>query len=274
MRAEPLEQTVERLARCGYDGIELNGEPDSYEGAAVKDLLEGNGLACWGAVTLMEHGGRDMLHPDSYVRRGTQTYLRDTVEMLAAAGGEVLCCVPSTIAKLQPLASVEQEWGWAVEGLRRLGDFAGERGVRVALEPITRFETYFLNRYEQAAKLMEDVALPNVGLCLDMYHMTQEEPDPLGAIRAAGDRLFDFHVADSNRMPAGLGTIDWAPVLEALDEVGYEGYLTVEVDPPRDHTPLASVPVVDGEYESAYYEELVAQTSRHLREVAAARAAA
>jgi sugar phosphate isomerase/epimerase len=274
MRAEPLQQTVERLARCGYDGIELNGEPDEYDGAEVKDLLEGNGLSCWGAVTLMEHGGRDMLHPDAYVRRGTQTYLEDTVDMLAAAGGEVLCCVPSTIGKLAPLAGVDQEWGWAIEGLRRLGEFAGERNVRIALEPITRFETYFLNRYEQAAQLVQDVGYPNVGFCLDAYHMNQEESDPLQAIRAAGDRLFDFHIADSNRLPAGRGQIDWEPILATLDEISYDGYLTVEVDPPRDHTPLASVPVVDGEYEERFYEEMVAQTSRHLREVAANRAAA
>ena len=268
MRAEPLSETVERLARCGYDGLEIDGSPEVHDGAEVADLLDRHGLALWGSVTLMEHGGRDVLHPDPYVRRGTQAYLEATVDLVADGGGQVLCCVPSTIGKVAPLADADSEWAWAVEGLRRLGEYAGERGVRIALEPISRFETYFLNRGEQALYLVDDVDLPNVGLCLDAYHMTQEEPDMLGAIRAAGDRLFDFHIADSNRMPAGMGSLDWAGILATLEEVGYDDYLTAEVEPPRDYTPLGRVPVVDGEFEADYYEQIVGETARHLRSVA------
>jgi D-psicose/D-tagatose/L-ribulose 3-epimerase len=265
MREEPLATTVERLSRCGYDGLEINGSPERYEAAEVRELLDRHGIALWGAVTLMEHGGRDMLHPDPYVRQGTQAYLEDTVDLISGSGGEVLCCVPSTIGKVAPLAEEESEWRWAVEGLQRLGAYAGERGVRIALEPITRFETYFLNRCEQALRLADDVGLPNVGICLDTYHMNMEEPDLLEAVRFAGDRLFDFHVADSDRMPAGMGSLDWREILATLDEVGYEGSLTVEVEPPRDRTPLARVPVIDGEFEANYYEEVVRQTATHLR---------
>src|SRR5581483_3025442 len=74
MRQEPLEQTVERLAAAGYDGLEINGEPDLYDTGEVRDLLERHGIELWGAVTLMEHGGRDLVHPDRYVRIGTQRY--------------------------------------------------------------------------------------------------------------------------------------------------------------------------------------------------------
>ena len=267
MRDEPLGETVERLARSGYDGLEVNGSPERYDGAELAGLLAEHGLASWGAVTLMEHGGRDMLHPDPYVRRGTQAYLEDTVDLVADSGGEVLCCVPSTIGKTSPLADPDSEWAWAVDGLRRLGEYAGERGVRIALEPITRFETYFLNRCDQAMALANDVGLASVGLCLDTYHMNQEEPDMLAAIRAAGDRLFDFHVADSNRMPAGMGVLDWSRIVATLDEVGYEGYLTVEVEPPRDYTRLGQVPLVDGEFEAGFYDRIVGQTASHLRGV-------
>ncbi len=264
MRDEPLEETVARLARCGYDGIELNGEPALYDSGEVRDCLDRHGIAAWGAVTLMEHEGRDLLHPDRYVRNGTETYLRDTIDLVAAIGGRTLCCVPSTIGKTAPLADAGSEWRWAVEGLRRVGEHAGERGVRIALEPITRFETYFLNRGEQAARLADEVGLPNVGLCLDAYHMNMEEADPLAAIRAAGDRLFDFHVADSNRLPAGAGGLDWGEILATLAEVGYDDYLTVEVEPPRDHTPLRSVPEVDGQFEAQFYDRIVRQTVEHL----------
>jgi D-psicose/D-tagatose/L-ribulose 3-epimerase len=265
MREEPLATTVERLSRCGYDALEINGSPERYEPADVRSLLDRHGISLWGAVTLMEHGGKDMLHPDPYVRLGTQAYLEDTVDLVEGSGGEVLCCVPSTIGKLAPLADEQSEWRWAVDGLQRLGAYAGERGVRIAIEPITRFETYFLNRCEQALRLADDVGLPNVGVCLDTYHMNMEEPDLLEAVRSAGDRLFDFHVADSDRRPAGMGSLDWREILATLDEVGYEGFLTVEVEPPRDRSPLGRVPVVDGEFEATYYEEVVRQTATHLR---------
>jgi D-psicose/D-tagatose/L-ribulose 3-epimerase len=265
MRDEPLEETVSRLARSGYRGIELNGEPDRYDAGEVKECLARHGIEAWGAVTLMEHEGRDMLSPDPYVRLGTEAYLRDTIDLIDAIGGQVLCCVPSTIGKTQPRADVGTEWGWCVDALRRVGDYAGERDVRIALEPITRFETYFLNRAEQALLLADDVGLDNVGVCLDAYHMNMEEADPLGAIRSARDRLFDFHVADSNRMPAGGGSLDWAEILAVLAEVGYEGYLTVEMEPARDYTPLRSVPLEGGQFEAGYYDQIVGQTVKHLQ---------
>ena len=267
MREEPLEQTVARLASAGYDGLEINGEPDHYDAVEVRDILDRHGIVLWGAVTLMEHGGRDMVHPDRFVRVGTQRYLQDTIQLIADLGGQVLCCVPSTIGKTQPLTTPSTEWQWCIDGLRAAGEFAGERGVKIALEPITRFETYLLNRAEQALAMVEDVDLSNVGVCLDTYHMHQEEQDPLQAIRTVGDRLFDFHVADSNRRPPGQGAVDWPPILRALDEIGYTGHLTAEVDPPRDRSRLATVPEEDGQFAGAYYDQVVAATPAFLRTV-------
>jgi D-psicose/D-tagatose/L-ribulose 3-epimerase len=265
MRREPLEETIGRLARSGYDGLEINGEPDQYDVGEVRECLQRHGIVLWGAVTLMEHGGRDMVHPDRYVRIGTQRYLEATIQLIADLGGQVLCCTPSTIGKTQPLAEPGTEWQWCVEGLRAAGDFAGERGVRIAVEPITRFETYLLNRAEQALAMVVDVELPNVGVCLDTYHMHQEEESTVEAIRAVGPLLFDFHVADSNRRPPGQGAIDWPSILDALGDVGYEGHLTAEVEPPRDRSRLATVPEENGEFASDYYDEVVAATPRFLR---------
>jgi D-psicose/D-tagatose/L-ribulose 3-epimerase len=265
MRSEPLEETVARLATSGYDGIEINGTPELYDTADVRSCLERHGIVLWGAVTLMEHGGRDMVHPDPYVRVGTQRYLEETIQLIADLGGDVLCCVPSTIGKLQPLASPSTEWKWCVDGLRAAGEYAGERGVRIALEPISRFETYLLNRADQALAMVADVDLPNLGVCLDTFHMNMEEEAPLEAIRSVGSKMFDFHVADSNRRPPGQGAIDWSQILDCLDEIGYEGHLTAEVDPPRDRSPLATVPEEDGQFASAFYDDVVSATPRYLR---------
>jgi sugar phosphate isomerase/epimerase len=232
MRPEPIQATIERLARLGYDGLEISGEPHAFDAAQVRSLLGENGLECWGAVTLMT-GGRDLLHEDPYVRLGSVQYVKDCLSFVAALDGKIVTVVPSTVGKIVPMASPEDEWRWAVEGLQECQAHAEEVGVRIGLEPLNRFETYFLNRCDQALALADAVG-GNCGVALDTFHMNIEESDLLEAIRTAGDRLVDFHVADNNRMPPGYGALDWDAIARELHGIGYEGHLTVEFVPALD----------------------------------------
>jgi D-psicose/D-tagatose/L-ribulose 3-epimerase len=228
MRPEPIETTISRLARAGYDAIEIGSEPATTDVDHVRSLLDEHNLRLWGGVTLMV-GGRDLLHEDAYVRIGSVQYVKDTIDMLAALGGEVLTVVPSTVGKIVPMGSPEDEWRWAIDSLKECQAHAEEKGIRLALEPLNRFETYFLNRHDQALALAEDVG-GNCGVCLDIFHMNIEEADWEEAIRtvAGVDKLYAVHVADNNRMPCGQGAIDWAKFVGTLEEVGYDDFLTVE----------------------------------------------
>jgi D-psicose/D-tagatose/L-ribulose 3-epimerase len=226
MRAEPIADTIERLGRCGYDAIEISGEPAVWDTGEIKGLLEQHGVGCWGAVTLMT-GGRDLVHEDAYVRRGSIDYVKDTMSQIAEWGGEIITIVPSTVGKVVPMGSPEDEWDWAVEALKECQAHGEKLGVRIGLEPLNRFETYFVNRTDQALALAEDVG-GDCGVSLDIFHMNIEEADWPAAIRSAGDRLVDFHVADNNRMACGEGAIDWELLMKTLDEVGYQGCVTVE----------------------------------------------
>jgi D-psicose/D-tagatose/L-ribulose 3-epimerase len=234
MRPEPIETTISRLARAGYDGIEIAGEPAVYDAGHVRSLLDEHGLECWGSVTIMV-GGRDLVHEDKYVRVGTIQYVKDTLDLIGALGGRILTVVPSTVGKITPMASPEEEWQWAVEGLKECQAHAEQKGVRLALEPLTRFETYFLNRHDQALALAEDVG-GDCGVCLDMFHMNIEEADWSEALKTAGDKLVNVHVADNNRMPCGQGALDWDKLVTTLAEVGYDDYLTVEFVVPLDRS--------------------------------------
>ena len=238
MRPEPIETTLERLSRFGYDGIEIKGEPARYDTDEVRGLLDKFNLECWGSVTIMTPG-RDLVHDDKYVRLGTIRYMKDCITMAHALGGQFFCVVPSTVGKVTPLQSPAQEWEWAVEGLKEVADFALEHNVRIGIEPLNRFETYLINRHDQALLLAEEVGRPNVGVTLDAFHINIEEVDPMGAIRAVGDKLYDFHVADNNRKPAGQGSYNWHEVLRVLQEVNFQGRLTAEFVLPVDRTPLA-----------------------------------
>src|SRR5258707_622580 len=109
MPPEPIDTTVRRLARFGYDGIQISGEPAVYDVAQVKELLAEGGLICWGGVTLMT-GGRDLIHEDKYVRLGSIEYVKDCLRLIGELGGSVLTVIPSTVGKIVPMASPGDEW--------------------------------------------------------------------------------------------------------------------------------------------------------------------
>lgn len=242
MRPEPLEVTLERLSRHGYDAIEIMGEPSAYEPKATRDLLKKHGIACSGAVSLMTKD-RDLAHADAKCRRDSVEYLSDCIKMVQALGGEVMCVVPTEVGRLVPYASAEQSWAWVVEEMKKLADVGRKCGVKIALEPLNRFETRFLNRGEQAAMLAREVG-EDVGIALDTFHMNIEEVDALQAIRDAGPLLLDFHVADSNRRPPGQGHLDWPAIMQALKDINYTGTVTCEFVTPIDYTPTARKPTV------------------------------
>jgi sugar phosphate isomerase/epimerase len=241
MRVEPLDRTCERLAQCGYESIEIMGEPEQYaDRESVHATLQRHGIRCWGSVTLMLED-RDLLHPDDVKRAASVQYVKDCIDLVADLGGGEITIVPGLVGKTKPTAPAEQEWGWAVAGLRDVYEHAGPKKVRMALEPLNRFETYFLNRADQAVALAEEVG-PNCGVCLDAFHLNIEEADLFAAIRKTGSRIADFHVADNNRMAPGQGALDWRRIIETLRAAGYDGAITVEFVAPVDRTPVSPWP--------------------------------
>jgi sugar phosphate isomerase/epimerase len=115
--------------------------------------------------------------------------------------------------------------------------------VRVGLEPLNRFETCFINRHDQALELARQVG-DDVGVTLDTFHINIEEDEPTQAIRNARGKLFDFHVADSNRRPPGQGHVDWKATFKALKDISYDGLITSEFVNPVDRTPVGRRPTV------------------------------
>ena len=240
MRAEPIEVTIARLAKYGYKSIEISGEPEKYDTKEVRGLLNQYGLSCWGSVTLMFPG---LCFPaaDEATRSRTVKYVKDCITMVKELDGQEMTIVPGTVGKVNPDSTPEKEWDWAVEGLKEVYDHAQKAGVRMALEPLNRFETYFVSRADQALALAEAVG-PDCGVCLDTFHLNVEEADMLASIRRAGPRLVDFHVADNNRLACGMGALNWTAIVRTLKDIGYDGALTVEFVAPIDRTPANPFP--------------------------------
>ncbi|TAJ13913.1 MAG: sugar phosphate isomerase/epimerase [Planctomycetota bacterium] len=240
MRAEPLEITLKRIKRLGFESIEISGEPKQYPPKECKPLLQKHGIRCWGAVTLTL-GERNLAAKDPRQRAATVAYMSSVVDMVEQLGGSEITIVPATVGKVVPDGNPDEEWAWVVAGLQEIYARSEKAGVRIALEPLNRFETYFLNRADQAMALATAVG-PNCGVCLDVFHMNIEERDMHAAIRTAAPRLTDVHVAENNRLAPGMGAIDWTKFVATLKACGYKGALTMEAVAPVDRTPVTPWP--------------------------------
>lgn len=240
MRAEPIEVTVRRLAKYGYESIEISGEPYLYDTKEVRKVLKDNGIRCWGAVTLML-GDRNLVAKDEGQRAKSVQYVKDIVTMVKELDGYEVTIVPATVGKIVPDGTPEEEWEWAVGSLKEIYDFSQKEGIKLAVEPINRFETYFCFHAAQAIALAKATG-PDCGVCLDAFHINIEEADPYESIRSTKGLLTDFHVADTNRFACGQGHWDWPKLVNTLKEIGYDGALTVEFVAPVDRTPANKYP--------------------------------
>src|SRR3954453_14047997 len=130
MRAEPIDITIRRLAKYGYQTIEIAGDPDNYKTREVLQLLNENNVKCLGSVSLM-FAGRDLIHADAAVRESTVDYLKRCITMVKELEGREMTIVPSEVGKVKAMDTPEQEWQWAVEGLREVYAHAEHAGVMI-----------------------------------------------------------------------------------------------------------------------------------------------
>ena len=244
MRPEPLESTLRRLQRYGYDCIELMGGPDLFCPKRTLPLLNKYDIECTGAVAIMTTG-LDLTQPDREGRQATVEYLVQMLKMIKRLGGRALSVFPAEVGRTvaHQNCSPEDCWSWCVEGLKRVTETADSLNLKIGIEPICRWETNFFNRHDPALELAQEVG-PSVGVVLDTYHMALEEDNSVQAIQAVGNKLLGFHIADSNRRPPGEGQIDWKNIFLALRKIDYQGVILAEFAMPLDRTPTARPPTV------------------------------
>ena len=227
--AEELSRSIDLMAKLGYDAVELGAELPLAEARETRELIEGAGMAV-SSICPSFTAERDLAHPDPEVRENAVRYIRELADLASAVGAPLIIIAPTAFLRSQPLASEEEEWRWALESIRAGGEYAEALGVDLTLECWNRYGTYLLNRLEQAVRLWRETCLPNGGVMADTYHMNVEERSLPEAIRETRDLLNHVHLSDSNRAAPGQGHIDFGPILQALVDVDYPGYLTFELD--------------------------------------------
>lgn len=226
----PLDQIAKLIRGAGYDAIELTGEPEREDRSQLAEML--CGLDVSGITSVAMWPTRDLAHEERSARRGAIAYLKQCVDLAAEVGAPVVGFVPTSVGRTEVLTSYGKEWRLAVEGVRELALYAGERSVQIAIEAVNRYETCLVNRVEQALALAEESGVEGVGVIADVFHMQIEEVDPVEAVRTAGSRLLALHLADSTRLGLGHGSLDVGPAIEAARAAGCVGPLVLELTAP------------------------------------------
>ncbi|NUQ36595.1 MAG: sugar phosphate isomerase/epimerase [Caldilineales bacterium] len=224
-----------KIAGWGYDGVELAiRDPRLVDAEAIADLARGHGLAIPAIGTGQAWGeeGLSFTDPDPAIRDAAIARVHSHIPL--AARFEAVIIIGLLRGIVRPGLAPGQAMALLVDALRQNCAAAAEQGVRIALEPINRYETTLINTVAEGLELIEKVGAQNLGLLLDTFHMNIEEPAIEASIAAAGDRIFHFHVADSNRWPPGGGHIDFRSVLDALFAAGYDGFVSGEFLPRPD----------------------------------------
>jgi D-psicose/D-tagatose/L-ribulose 3-epimerase len=214
------------IAALGYEGVELPLlAPDAVDAGAVRRALGSAGLACTASSALP----RDASLLDPAERPRGVAFLGRTAAVAAACGASVLCGpLYSPVGLLPGRPRTQAEWASCVEGLRAAGDLAASHGVVLALEPLNRFETHFLNTVDDAVRLLDEVGHPAVALHLDTFHMNIEEKALPGAIGRAARHIRHVHFSENDRGTVGSGHVDWAGVTGALRAIDYRGWVVAE----------------------------------------------
>lgn len=226
---------VDKVAGMGFDIFEAAVEdPTLVDVGALKHALLRSGL---GVVMCGAFGpGRNLSSLEAGERQAAEDYLRWMIEAAAELESPVVCGpMYSSVGKphLEDPHQRQEEWGLAVDGLQRLSSYAGEHGVRLAFEPLNRFETDLINIVDQGLALIEAVGSPHLGFHLDTFHMHLEEKDSPAAIRKAGERLFHLHACENDRGIPGAGQVNWTGIAAALLETGYAGAVVIESFTPQ-----------------------------------------
>lgn len=229
---DDLAGSVRKAQQLGFDAVEIFPPgPEALKVAEVKKLLGDHGLSLAAVGTgagWVKHKLR-LTDGDGAVRQKARDFVKSIIDFAGPLGA------PAIIGSMQGRhgdgASREAALGYLQEAVVELGSHARQYGVPLLYEPINRYETNLITSIVQGPEFLRPLGDSNVLLLADLFHMNIEEVDLPAAIHTAKGFVGHVHFVDSNRRPAGLGHLDYAPIAAALREIGYDRYCSAEALP-------------------------------------------
>ncbi len=239
----PIEDTLRNVADLGFDGIEIApfnvaesvDDVSANRRAEIRNIADRLGLKIIGLHWLLvSPRGLHLTTPDDAVRHRTIDYLVSLAHFSADLGATFLVLGSPRQRSLEPGWSLGEATKRAQDELRRVAEVCGQRGVRLLLEPLHPADTNFLRTVEEAKSLAEAIHHPSVGYILDTKAMSGMPSGILGTLGMHGKGAGHFHANEPSGLGPGMGTVDFKPILKALKESGYAGWISTE---PFDYKP-------------------------------------
>jgi D-psicose/D-tagatose/L-ribulose 3-epimerase len=219
---------MDEIKSWGFDGVELpifDGNDTPWDAYTKK--LGDLGLGCTTVTCIPE--GTSLLSEDASERDGAMDFLKRSIDASAMVGADTMVGpIYDPVGNLVGRGPTDEEIGRCAECLRVLGDYSAAAGVAISVEPLNRFETYFLNAQEQAAHLLAMTNHENVGVLYDTFHANIEEKSITNAIKAGGAHINHVHISANDRGTPGEDHVLWEENFAALKEIGYDGWMTIE----------------------------------------------
>ena len=218
-------ERVLKAKKAGYQGIEvLTAYPEKIEAEDIDCLHQNNmPVSAFGTGALYFHRKLSLLSEDEAKANMARSALYRLIDRASKDGGII------TIGSFRGWAKGTPGYEKFIKILVEASIQAAKVNVRLALEPLNRYETNIINNVREGLAFLQTAGMGNLGLVLDTYHMNIEEKDCGAAVEAAGEKLFHLHLGDSNRLPPGKGHFDFQSVIKALKAINYQGYLSAEL---------------------------------------------
>jgi D-psicose/D-tagatose/L-ribulose 3-epimerase len=213
---------------AGFHGIEVPiFDPQDFPAAVLRRAVEAAGLQCT-AVSIIPRGC-GLGDPDASARRRAEEHVRAVIGRAAEAGIMLLSGpLYFPVGYLPGRRRTVDEWNRTIDTWQRLAPVASDAGVAIGIEPLNRFETYFLNTAADGTAFCDAVGHPSVGLLFDTFHANIEEQSIERALREAARHIKHLHTCENDRGIPGSGHVDWSAVFSAIAAIGYDGWLTIE----------------------------------------------
>jgi D-psicose/D-tagatose/L-ribulose 3-epimerase len=216
--------------RMGFDGVEIPLENrGDFDPAKVLAAAKKSGLTC--CAVCGAYGEDRDLRGTKEQQEISKRYIRDCVDACNGLECDIFAGPHySSVgrASMESREARKEQWKKAADNLGEVCEYAAKRGVYLALEPLNRFETDFINVCADALKMIEEVKSPALKVHLDTFHMNIEEKSLPAAIIAAGKDLYHFHASENDRGAPGTGNVDWKGVKDALLLLGYDRFVVIE----------------------------------------------
>ncbi len=233
-----IEDAFAFAARTGYDAVEIAPftladsvvQVGAGERARLRESARSAGVAIAGIHwVLVKPEGLHINHPDASIRGRTAAYFVELVDFCADLGGRVMVVGSPKQRNVLPGVGLEQAWEWSLATFRDAVARAEDRGVTICFEPLAPAETNFINTAAEAIQFVDRLKSPSFKIILDVKAMCSEAKPLASIIRDSWPHFAHFHANDANFKGPGFGDVDLRPAATALREVGYSGYVSVEV---------------------------------------------